>query len=656
MSHITYEGVVAGAQGGGDIFQGKRFWVALRVPIRSTIINHITASFGPYRLAEGNNGGIVEKLEKNADFLIADHARNDAPTDSYSWKLIEDSVENGIMQLPDRYYNGASPGKPKPAGSGGPTKHSRTPFTHTDDVMLAKWVLSKEDNVQGNSIYKELEELCPQHSWQSWRNRYVKNLSNRGQECLMKLASEELPVDIGGSSGTTAVPKVAAPPPASSNQEDDRASNGSESESRSIENDETESEEYNFYNNLAKFHKNDDILIEHPVRDRLVDRGRLVGLWNLKNVICKQELPAEEVDWIRVAKELYHDWDGDEETCEDLRACFDKYLANFIKDFGNADQPEPQATNSDEQQHLIPRSPPSSPPRTPRRKRSHDADAVEPSTKRRRRLPRDVEIPSTPEEKIGISRRLPTEADEPSADEQLPALTVTDAERPQDEESPSPSQQLLSETRFSDTTHERGQKTPVADEAEAKATPHRQLPRSFGGTAAVSPQGTTKTPRQNPQSVGSSSTKPSPRGQERRKQPRSTVGSGSGAGKRATSSGEQAIMEHVQHYVSLGYSERNVMAALKSTSLRPGGAASFVMQSLKEGKGIPTNVEGAWTERDDQDLLWADEVKARGSSASEAEVKKANDKHKRLNHKHGSENLKLRRRFVADLAAVSVLP
>ena len=118
----------------------------------------------PFRLeemksdVEKNNGGVVAALEKNADMLIADHARKDAPPGSYSWKLITDSVDNGIIQLKDRYRIGRDPEIPRPAAGGGLTKATRTAFTHAEDVALAKWALSHAVDRTGNKIYQKFAE------------------------------------------------------------------------------------------------------------------------------------------------------------------------------------------------------------------------------------------------------------------------------------------------------------------------------------------------------------------------------------------------------------------------------------------------------------------------------------------------------------------
>ena len=96
--------------------------------------------------------------EKDADILIADHARKDAPPGSYSWKLVTESVEHGIMQIKDRYHIGPKPTPPRPAGSSLPGKTSRTAFSHEDDVALVKWVFSHDKHQAGNKIYQDFAQ------------------------------------------------------------------------------------------------------------------------------------------------------------------------------------------------------------------------------------------------------------------------------------------------------------------------------------------------------------------------------------------------------------------------------------------------------------------------------------------------------------------
>lgn len=92
--------------------------------------------------------------------LIADHKRLDAPPGAYSWKFIEDSVRNGIIQIKDKYRIGPDPDLPRPVGAKHGAKTTRTPFTKDDDANLAKWVLSRRSQQQqGNAIYQEYEAI-----------------------------------------------------------------------------------------------------------------------------------------------------------------------------------------------------------------------------------------------------------------------------------------------------------------------------------------------------------------------------------------------------------------------------------------------------------------------------------------------------------------
>ncbi len=94
--------------------------------------------------------------------LIADHLKmNAAPPGSYSWAFIDDSIKKGQLQERDNYLIGRPRDTARPVGSSAPTKRTRTPFTSEDDKILTDWVLLKEKqggSVQGNEIYKELEE------------------------------------------------------------------------------------------------------------------------------------------------------------------------------------------------------------------------------------------------------------------------------------------------------------------------------------------------------------------------------------------------------------------------------------------------------------------------------------------------------------------
>ncbi|RYO92025.1 hypothetical protein DL766_006619 [Monosporascus sp. MC13-8B] len=165
---IVYEGVAAQNGGGGTLFNGLKFWVSQRIPARSTCIQNIKS-----------NGGEVVPIEKNADYLIADHARQDVPPGSYSWKFIDDCLEAGTLKPIEDYLCTEAPRKPRPVGSSIRQKGTRTPYTAEDDQILFKWVAKHEKlgvPVMGTSIYQALEAKYPHHTWQSWQSRWKDKL------------------------------------------------------------------------------------------------------------------------------------------------------------------------------------------------------------------------------------------------------------------------------------------------------------------------------------------------------------------------------------------------------------------------------------------------------------------------------------------------
>ncbi|KAK6193015.1 hypothetical protein LQW54_012899 [Pestalotiopsis sp. IQ-011] len=143
---IVYEGQVPGQ--GGTLFKDFKFWVSQRVPMRTTWVQNIE-----------NNGGSVTKLEKQADYLIADHAKRDCPAGSYSWKWIEDSVNNGQLLNRDEYAIKVPGSESRPRGAV-QQKRTRTAYTKEDDIILAKFVTRKEKQklpTLGNLIFQEFE-------------------------------------------------------------------------------------------------------------------------------------------------------------------------------------------------------------------------------------------------------------------------------------------------------------------------------------------------------------------------------------------------------------------------------------------------------------------------------------------------------------------
>jgi hypothetical protein len=180
---------------GGQLFAGKKFWVAQRVASRKRLLDDILA-----------NGGEIVLLEKKADYKIVDHARRDCPPGSTSYEFIEKSIKQGELQDPADHAAGPPLGEAREAGAiHQPTKSGRAAYTAEEDRILYKWVRDAEAAgglVSGNEIYKQLEatvcddkenirecganqEQYPRHTWQSWRDRWLKQLRNRPPSAFM---------------------------------------------------------------------------------------------------------------------------------------------------------------------------------------------------------------------------------------------------------------------------------------------------------------------------------------------------------------------------------------------------------------------------------------------------------------------------------------
>lgn len=136
----------------GSLFRNIRFWVAQRVPLRSNYVEQIKV-----------NGGLVVPLEKNADIMIADHLRSEAPPGSYSYTWIEESIKQGELQDKEAHRAGPSAGYSRPPGSSMPAKTGgRNAYTVEDDRVLYEWVrgyVDKGGAERGNEIYRQLEQV-----------------------------------------------------------------------------------------------------------------------------------------------------------------------------------------------------------------------------------------------------------------------------------------------------------------------------------------------------------------------------------------------------------------------------------------------------------------------------------------------------------------
>lgn len=148
---IVYENMDDETNVSGDLFAGKAFWLAQRLPLRKHLLRDVES-----------NGGTVVILEKKADYCIVDHCRQGPHLPgSISYTFIEKSIKNKALEDPQNHLVGPAIGYARPAGSlSQPIKTTRTPYTAEEDRILWKWVQKQVSNggsISGNEVYKHLE-------------------------------------------------------------------------------------------------------------------------------------------------------------------------------------------------------------------------------------------------------------------------------------------------------------------------------------------------------------------------------------------------------------------------------------------------------------------------------------------------------------------
>ncbi|KAM0344036.1 hypothetical protein ACHAPU_007939 [Fusarium lateritium] len=445
---VTNDGVEA--EQGGTIFKDCKFWIAQRVPERSRWIDLVR-----------QNSGTIVSLERQADILIADPAIKDTPLGSYSWEFIKDSVENGIIQLKDRYLIGLPPGAPRPVGSGHASKSTRTPFTPQDDARIAKWVLEHPTDQKGNMIWQEYEQINPRHTAQSWRDRYVKKLRILSRSDLEKMAAKAEEEVRSSETATNQVEKSRpaidrraektvmqqAPGQRTTNARNlspldttqhpeqtisvprtDREESQSQPQppAEPEEDDEHENRKQLFYEDLDAFNTGREL----DIKRHQIIKGRTIELWDLAQATALLSSESQALDWYQVAETLGFDNQGDD-TISELFNCYDQYLRGFFEammqiyeedeaiqepeDVAHDMDPSQGPNFDDDQDNCLPQSDVRSSPPVNMRGTKRSAEQRQLSSSgdwtKRVRYHKDSVIPSTPES--DLTPELPHEQ-EPS--------------------------------------------------------------------------------------------------------------------------------------------------------------------------------------------------------------------------------------------------
>jgi TRF2-interacting telomeric protein/Rap1 - C terminal domain/Rap1 Myb domain len=165
---IVYDGVPHASNTAGSLFQGQKFWFSHSVPQRHWLIANAEA-----------NGAVIVPLEKQADVLLVDHARKNAAPGTHSYRYVELSIRHGKLEDLDDHVVGARDRASRIVGSVTTApKGARNAFTEADDQLLWDWVKPYEEMgaTGGYVIYQQLERVNGRHTYQSWRDRWLKKV------------------------------------------------------------------------------------------------------------------------------------------------------------------------------------------------------------------------------------------------------------------------------------------------------------------------------------------------------------------------------------------------------------------------------------------------------------------------------------------------
>ncbi|CAJ2505574.1 Uu.00g129680.m01.CDS01 [Anthostomella pinea] len=392
----------------------------------------------------------------------------------------------------------AAPARPSSTQSPGSAR-TRAGYTQEEDNVLIAHVrecIRQRKPISGNKVYIDLAGDFPHHSWQSWRDRWLKHVcpahksqveqwKDQAQNGLLlsdyvspskptikqpkpnidkerasqtrkpeKLAEVDRP-----QQDATPVPRpvTATPhpraatnpdrnetqsempdphqPPQSSAEENLEPRDEPEPEpetdhvgrdnghaptshsSPAIPESETSYASQTWYSNENQFYRDYRLYLENAdvhVTPWPSIRGRVVELWDLWRAVQSTKMLPEERDWQQIAENLGFNWIEWETVPDELRQCYQDNLAGFentLLDFEDTDNEE-EGQDDDDAPAATEEPLPSSPP-IPSLKRSFGAannfsdHSYPQSPHKRRRLDRNGEVPSTPDEKNGTSPLRP---------------------------------------------------------------------------------------------------------------------------------------------------------------------------------------------------------------------------------------------------------
>ncbi|KAF9876036.1 transcription factor [Colletotrichum karsti] len=564
----------------------------------------------------------------------------------------------------------------------------RREFSEKDDKVLVREVLELEESGRRLNIkfFQELAKQHPGHSWQDWKTHWSEvgpqlrsghahsksppprpSVENSSIQRSPNHAAASRPNGTGtGAAGafvdraeeihepsTAVTEKVSAERQNMTAHEED-VQGGHSDESDDADDDDGESQEVtraDFYDRLNYYKTvvEPDLNTEPSISDRPVD------LWLLRRTVQNGfDRGGIETDWDEVAVEL----GLSPKESGALQECFNTYVGFFSTlspdddndDSGSSDeagsevqgQPgderlleadEEVDVRSDDEVHI---SLPSDRPSTSRKRPAVETSFSTPNKRKKRS--RHDEIPSTPEERLGIAS-FGGLGVSPSLSTKKTLKTHVAAERSKPQ-----ARKVSGSSRQEPETQDFGFDNEVAGNAgqaasqendEFDISPSQQL---FNDVAASDPIPFSPQTR-----VAPTHTPPPVDGDDNVYDPYQEEVDNN---EQAESQGKEKIAEineFIQTYRDFGYPRENIIKALMSTSIcMPLASAVLKHMRTRKEDSPPKDWEGVWTDSDDKRLQRVDRKPV--DAADKAKQKRYWDF---LVRKHTSRRIEERRDFLS---------
>ncbi|KAI6778239.1 uncharacterized protein J7T54_004134 [Emericellopsis cladophorae] len=662
MASISYNNVPA--EQGGNIFSNIKFWIHRGVPLRSDWVKHVE-----------ENGGQVVDLEKKADYLIADHlkARN-APDGAYSWKLIQESVKNGALQIADRFLIGPHPDDVRRIAATKAPKSTRTAYTNEDDGLLGTVGSSAVQPTKSSVL---TASVASKQNTPSSSERQAKSHAGSSRQGTVQTTNPPLAqspeisrqADLDHSPNVEGVRETSSETNSENNPETNAEPQPTvdivaavvDDEEEDDQNNEEEDAKNQFYGDLENFAFQSGKSIQFELR--IQGHGR-VELWELMQPVFAQDAQPNDIDWAKIAADL--DIEPNEKNKNKLSAYFEKNVADFVAHLYTLEQSRDDSADegaankvSQDAGSAVKDS-----VEVPRRSREYavDSGSMENQPDKRQKVDHVPGAPGArlqpttsqaPEEQqfTGTARRL-------FASKDLQEIKDSQEDTQAVLQSPAVHSRSVEATLPVNQSRTRGNHAIRREDTMVDISPSQQLQEELNASPRVSRRpndtGTGRRDRSIKRKL------PSSFNTNVRPPPSQPVPAASSSRPDTNHHSHltpslSTIEEYMTYYESLGYSRSIVKRALQATTMTPGGPAAFAMEHLNQRhKDLPSDIAGVWTERDDRALRFVMLLSHDGQSLDREGkdrrerllLERARMKRARLLEKHGRQRMKLREKWL----------